>query len=136
MPEIDKMDRNSAIDLAKRMRNKARNLELNKSRMMTRVGASVVSGLAAGGVGYYMGTLEHEWEQAGSPEDDDPRKLGGMVDLDLAIGLGVTAVGILMAGSKKSEKAGEYVEAAGTGVISGWAYSRGASMGKEAAAEG
>lgn len=136
MPEIDKMDRNSAIDLAKRMRNKARNLELNKGRMMTRLGATGVAMGAAGGMGYYMGTLTYEWQQAGSPEDDDPRKLGGVLDLDLAAGLVVTGLGIVMAGSKKSEKAGEYVEAAGTGILSGWAFSRAMSMGLEAAAEG
>lgn len=136
MPEIDKLDRNSAIDLAKRMRNKARNIELNKAKMMQRLGATAVGAAAAGAMGYYMGTLEHEWEQAGSPEDDDPRKLGGVIDLDLAVGLGVTAVGIAMSGSKKTESPGQYVEAAGSHIIAGWAYSRGATAGKEAAAEG
>lgn len=135
MAEIDKLDRNSAIDLAKRMRNKARNIELNKTRMMTRLGTAAISAAAAGGMGYYMGGLEHEWEVAGMPEEGDPRKLGDMIDIDLAAGLAVTGVGIAMAGTKKSEKAGEYVEAAGVGILAGWAYSRGSSAGKEAAAQ-
>lgn len=136
MAEIDKLDRNSAIDLAKRMRNKARNIELNKTRMMTRLGTTAVSAVGAGAMGYYMGTLEHEWEQAGMPEEGDPRKLGDVIDIDLAVGLGVTALGIAMSGTKKSEKAGSYVEALGVGALAGWAYSRGTSAGKEAAASG
>lgn len=142
MAQVDSLDRKSAIDLAKRMRSKARNVALDRERLVRRVGAVVAAGVGAYVVGHYMGGLQHEYEMNAVAIDngtmEDPRKIAG-IDIDLLAGLVLTGVGLGMQGAFGKRKsvgmAADIVEGAGTGVLAGYAYSMGASAGKEAAAE-
>ena len=142
--EIDKLDRVSAIDLAKRLRNKYRNVSLDKGRLMTRVGATVASVGSAYVIGHYMGGLQHEYEMNASAIDagtmEDPRKIIGM-DIDLAVGFALTALGLGMQGllggkaRKKAGMAADIVEASGSGILAFYFGSLGATAGKESALE-
>lgn len=142
--EIDKLDRTSAIELAKRLRNKYRNVSLDKSRLATRIGATIAGVGGAYVMGHYMGGLQHEYELNASAIDagtmEDPRKMAG-VDIDLLVGLGLTLAGLAMQGllGGKSRKgagmAADLVEAGGNGILAGYAFSAGATAGKESALE-
>ena len=133
MPALDQMSRTDLTNLALRARKKLRNAELDKTRIGQRALAVAVGGGAAGLMGYVMGGLEQEALGMTEAElaEKDPTKLVG-IDLDLVVGLLATVVGVAMAGKTSTRKAGEYVEAAGTGILSGYAYTYGHSMGMEA----
>ena len=146
MAEIDKLDRHSAIELAKRMRNKARNVSLDKERLTRRVGAVVAGVGGAYVVGHYMGGLQHEYDMNAAAIEagtmDDPRKIGNAIDIDLLAGLVLTTIGLSMQGllpvmgGKKGKAGGvaaDIVEGAGAGILAGYAYSMGSSAGREAA---
>ena len=142
MADIDRLDRGSAIDLAKRMRSKNRNLALDRDRLTRRVGAVVAAAGAAYVMGYYMGGLQHEYQQNQTAIDagtmEDPRKMAG-IDIDLLAGLGLAVVGLGMQGAFGARKrvgiAADLVEGAGTGILSGYANNLGMSAGLEAAEE-
>lgn len=143
MADIDRLDRNSAIDLAKRMRSKNRNLALDRDRLTRRVGAVVAAAGSAYVMSYYMGGLQHEYEMNAAAVDsgamEDPRKIAG-IDIDLLAGLTVTAVGLGMQGAfgarKRAGIAADMVEGSGTGILAAYAGVLGMSAGKEAAEEG
>lgn len=146
MSELDKLSRNDAITALKKMRNRARNAALDKQRFSRRAVATALQAGSAFAMGWFMGGREHEFRQAlaaagldpSNPPDtlpegfEDPRKIAG-IDIDLAIGLGLT-VGSLtgMLGSKMSDM----LESVGTGVLAGYAYMRGSNEGAAAAAKG
>lgn len=141
MAEIDHLDRIDAINLAKKMRNKVRNLEVNKKELGVGALRAAIAGGSAYGLGRYMGGLEADYRanqaaiEAGTA--DDPRKLAGM-DLDGVIGGGATLLGLLgvMKAKGKAAQAAEMVLAAGEGMLSGYMYSMGFRQGQEAAEAG
>lgn len=134
MPEIDKIDRKSAIELAKNMRRRVRNLSIDKKAASERLMRTGVGVGAAALIGHMMGGLEHEYELNAAAIDagdaEDPRTIAG-IDKDLAIGILTAGAGAL-GGTKRW--AG-FAESAGNGILSGYAYSKMFSKGKEAAAE-
>lgn len=139
MAEIDKLDRRNAIELAKRMRNKMRNLDLDQKRLTERLIAVGIGATAAYAMGFYMGGLEFEYQQNAAAIDagdaEDPRKLAG-VDIDLLAGLGLTAAGLFGGGFlKKGKMLSAAVESAGTHILAGYAYSLGMDSGMESATE-
>ena len=132
MPALDNLGRSDLQKLAINARKKLRNAELDKARLGTRIGAVLVGSGAAGAMGYVMGGLNRQGDEDKTlGTDEDPTKIAG-IDIDLAAGLGITAIGVyLSAKGPKSRQVGEFVEAAGTGILSGYAYTWGHSMGME-----
>lgn len=142
MADIDKLGRGEAIELARKMRNKVRNIAVDKDKLTKRITTTAVAAGAAYGVAYWMGQAEADYLankgaiDAGSAED--PRKIAG-IDKDLLIGVGLTAVGLLGGAAKGAGKvgtAGDVIESAGVGILSGYAYSKGLTHGLEAAQQG
>lgn len=143
MADIDKLGRGEAIELARKMRNKVRNIAVDKDKLTKRITTTAVAAGAAYGVAYWMGQAEADYLankgaiDAGSAED--PRKIAGM-DKDLLIGLALTGVGLLggsaKGGGKVGQGAGDVAEAAGVGILSGYAYMKGLTHGVEAAQQG
>ncbi len=133
MPALDHISRQDLQKLATNARKRLRNAEMDKARMGQRAMAVGVGAGAAGIMGYVMGGLAKEAEglTESELEESDPTKIAG-IHLDLAIGLVTTVVGVAMSGKSTTRKAGEFVEAAGTGILSGYAYTYGYDMGKEA----
>jgi hypothetical protein len=135
MSEIEKLDKQKLVQLAKGMRNRARNMALDKQRMASRVTNVAVGAGASFVVGYFMGGKEAEYltvaaeVEAGTAED--PRKVMG-IDIDLLLGLGVSGLGVTGLAGKK---ASDLCEAAGTGILAGYAYARGSQAGLESAQE-
>lgn len=138
MPQIDKLGRTQAIELAKRMRNKARNADLDAQKLTTRV----IGAASSAGAAYLLGGTMHDREMEAianaqkikDGEMDDPTQLLGM-DYELAVGLGLTAAGLAMqgffGGKKATGMASTIVEGAGTGCLSAAMY----EAGRRAAAE-
>jgi hypothetical protein len=129
MADIDRLPHADVVALARRARSRIRNAELDRERMTRRVMAVGVGGGAALAMGYIMGGLSQE-PGAGTGGEDDPTKIAG-IDIDLLTGIAATAVGVAMSGKASTRKAGELVEAAGTGILSGVAYTYGQQMGAE-----
>lgn len=143
--QIDKLGRNEAISLAKKMRQRARNLSMDKQRMSQRAIAVGVGAVSAYGVGMWMGSKMHDFLELGGPgnssvqaaEDalkadaslEDPRKIAG-IDADLLLGLAATGLGV---SGLAGRQASDLIEAAGAGVLAGYAYSKGAQAGLESA---
>ena len=126
------MGRSDLQRLAVNARKRLRNAELDKARMGTRAAAVFVGAGAAGAMGYVMGGLNRQAvDDQTLDTDEDPTKIAG-IDIDLAVGLGATIIGVVMSGKSSTRKAGGFVEAAGTGILSGYAYTYGHSMGMEA----
>ena len=138
MPQIDKLGRTQAIELAKRMRNKARNADLDAKKLTTRM----VGVGSAAGAAYLLGGMMHDREMEAianaqkikDGEMDDPTQLLG-VDYELAIGIGLTTAGLAMQGFFGGKKAtgmlSTVVEGAGAGCLSAAMY----EAGRRAAAE-
>ncbi len=141
MAEIDHLDRSDAIQLAKKMRNKMRNLETNKKELLTSGTHTLVAGVAAFGMGRIMGGLEAEYRadqaaiDAGTAED--PRKIAG-IDWDALAGGTLVALGLAGVATQKGPvaKLADVFLAAGDGVMSGYLYSLGVRQGLEAAQQG
>jgi hypothetical protein len=135
---IDKLGRQQAIDLAKRMRSKARNADLDAKRLTKRM----VGVGSAAGAAYVLGGIMEKKEkekaenlaaiEAGTAPD--PTKLLG-IKYDLAVGLGLTAAGLVMQGYLGPKKGGgmlaDVVEGAGGGCLSAALY----EAGREAASK-
>lgn len=118
MADIEKLDKKDLVKLAKNMRNRARNFQLDKQRMGERLTRIAVGSGAAFGVGYLLGDREARGED---------NTLGGYLDLDLAIGFGLAVAGALGFAGKKGS---DLLEGAGAGVLAGWSYTQGHEMGK------
>jgi hypothetical protein len=133
MPAIDSMGRGELQRLALSARKRLRNAELDKARMGVRATAVAVGAGAAGVMGYVMGGLEKEASLLTEAQlkEDDPTQIAG-IDIDLGVGLLLTIGGVVMSGKTSTRKAGEFVEAAGTGILSGYAYTYGFTLGQEA----
>ena len=143
MAQIDKLGREQAIELAKRMRNKARNAELDSKRLTKRligVGSSAGAAYLLGG---FMEGKEKEFakiqeENAGKPDSEkdktDPREMFGL-DYELVVGLGLSGLGLAMQSGRLGKKTGgmlaDVVEGAGSGCLAAAMYQKG----KDAAAE-
>jgi hypothetical protein len=141
MAEIDHLDRNDAILLAKRMRNKVRNLEIDKKATMMGAARTATSGASAYVMGYIMGGLEAEYlkDQAAIDAEDgaeDPRKIAG-IDKDGLVGAALVAGGLfgVAAAKGKGATAADFLLAAGDGVLSGYLHNMGMRAGLEAAAK-
>lgn len=138
MAEIDHLDRIDAINLAKKMRNKVRNLEVDKKALGTGALRAVVASGSAYALGRYMGGLEADYRanqadiEAGNA--DDPRKLAGM-DLDGVIAGGALILGLAGVAKAKGKVAqgADILLSAGEGMLAGYAYSMGFRQGQEAA---
>lgn len=141
--QIDRLDKASAIELAKRMRSRARNAALKTDELMKHV---ATAGGAVGGaylLGHIMGGKEHEYTMNATAIDagqaEDPRQVMGM-DIELVVGLGATVTGLAMQGliGKKGKAAGTLasaIEGVGVGALASYAYTAGADMGRKAAEE-
>lgn len=135
---IDKLGRQQAIDLAKRMRSKARNADLDAKRAGTRFVGAVSSCGAAYLVGGIMEAKEAEFEKNKAKIEKkkmpDPTKILGL-KYDLAIGIGLTTAGLFMQGYLGKKSGGgmlaTVVEGAGTGALAASFY----EMGRESAAK-
>ncbi len=135
MPALDSMGRTDLQKLAVNARKRLRNAEMDKARMGQRALAVGIGSGAAGLMGYVMGGLNAQAEKDNTVDtDEDPTKLMG-IDLDLVVGLVTTIAGVAMSGKSSQRKTGEFVQAAGTGVLAGYFYTYGHSMGKEAEEE-
>ena len=77
------------------------------------------------GMGWYMGDAEKSGLKAGKTLEETQQISG--IDADLIIGGGALAAGMMKWGGKFSET----LSAIGTGVLSGYGYRRGHSMGVE-----
>lgn len=110
--------------MAMNMRRKARNAALDRQRITHRIMTGVVGAGSAFGMGYLMGSRQ----AAGESTD-----IGG-VDMELVIGGVTTLGGVLLQGKGKTAKAGEFLEAAGMGVLAYYAGSRGEQLGGTQAA--
>lgn len=142
MAEIDKLGRNEAVELAKKMRNKVRNLSIQKEKFATQLTSVAVGAGAAYAVGYWMGGAEDEYRANQAAIDagqmEDPRKLAG-IDKDLLLGGALALAGAF--GQSASDKkiagiGGGMIQSAGAGILAGYAYSRGVTAGVEAAQQG
>lgn len=141
--QIDRLDRQSAIELAKRMRSRARNASMKSEELMKH---AAQAGGAVGGaylLGHLMGGKEVEYEkisvdvEAGNAED--PRQIMG-ADIELVIGVVGVGAGLAMQGliGKKSKGAGaaaSFVEGIGLGALSAYAFTSGADSGRKSAQE-
>lgn len=132
MPAIDSMGRGELQKLALNARRRLRNAELDKARMGMRAAAVAVGAGAAGVMGYIMGGLEKEAAAMTEAElaESDPTKVIG-IDIDLGVGLLLTVGGVAMAGKASTRKVGSFLESAGTGILSAYAYTYGHSLGME-----
>lgn len=130
--DLYRLPHGDVVALATRARNKIRNAELDKARITQRAMAVGVGSAAALGMGYVMRGLDDEAAEAGTTgEAEDPSLLFGVVPIDLAGGLVATTIGVVMSGKPSTRKAGELLEAAGSGIINGVAYQYGYDMGGE-----
>lgn len=142
--KIDTLSRTHAIELAKRMRARARNASLKSDELMKH---AVQAGGAVGGayvLGQVMGGKEHEYRMNQAAVDDgsmeDPRQIMG-VDIELAVGIAATGLGLAMQGlvGKKSKAGGMLgiaVEGGGMGALASYAFTAGADSGRKRAEEG
>ncbi len=132
--KLQQLSKSDAIELATRMRNKARNVKLSAAETSKKLVRTSLGAGAAFATGYWMGGLRHEksgMTDAQIESEGDPTKWAG-VDKDLAVGIVVTGLGVMNVGGKKVAPALEWL---GGGVLAGWAYSRGDQSGYEAAKE-
>lgn len=130
--KLQQLSKTDAIELAARMRNKARNIKLSAAETSRKVMHGAVATVAGYALGYWMGGLEHEKAQMTDAQieaEGDPTKWAGM-DKDLVIGVTVSALGIMNVGGKK---VAPILEAGGFGALAGWGYSRGREQGIESA---
>ena len=131
--DLSTLTKTEAIDLAGRMRNKARNIKINAESRTERIITMLVGGGSAFVVGQWMGGLRHEKAQMTEEQveaDGDPTKLMGIGDKDLILGLAIAGVSLAL-----PRKIGTWGEKMAQGVLFGWAYSRGEEMGVARAAE-
>ncbi len=129
--DLYRLPHGDVVALATRARNRIRNAELDRERMTQRAMAVGIGSAAALGMGYVMRGLDDEAASAGTTDtDEDPSLIAG-VGIDLLAGLAGTVVGVVMSGKPSTRKAGELIEAAGTGVLAGVAYQYGYEMGGE-----
>lgn len=132
--KLQQLSKGDAIELATRMRNKARNVRLGAMETTRKVVHGAVSTVAAFAVGYWMGGLRYEKSKLTEAEieaDGDPTKVAGM-DKDLVVGVVVAGLGIANVGGRK---VAPVLESAGFGTLAGWAYSRGDAQGFDASKE-
>ena len=133
--KLQSLSKGEAIELATRMRNKARNIRMSAVETSRKVVHGAVSTVAAFAVGYWMGGLRYEKSKMSDAEieaNGDPTKWGGVADKDLVVGLVISGLGITGVGGKK---VAPVLESAGFGTLAGWAYSRGDESGHDAASE-
>lgn len=132
--ELQKLSKTQAIDLAHRMKNRARSIRANAEKLTERLVHGAIGTGVGFGLGYWMGQAESEFQdnvaklkaEGKSQEDaekeaDDPRKWGG-VDKDLIVSLGLATVAMTNIGGRRVSP---FLEAAAFGGLAGWAYSRG-----------
>lgn len=132
--KLQTLSKGEAIELATRMRNKARNIRVSAAETTRKVVHGAVSTVAAFAVGYWMGGLRYEKKKMSAADieaNGDPTKLAGM-DKDLVVGVVVSGLGIAGVGGKK---VAPVLESAGFGTLAGWAYSRGDESGYDASSE-
>ncbi len=130
--DLYRLPHGDVVNLANRARTKIRNAELDRERITQRAMAVGIGSAAALGMGYVMRGLDDEASAAGTTgTDEDPSLLFGFMPIDLAGGLVATGVGVVMSGKPSTRKAGELLEAAGSGIINGVAYAYGYEMGGE-----
>lgn len=133
MSQLERLDHKSLVQMNVRNRKALRNAEM----AWNRVGGRLIATVAGAGAAYAAGAFMHSATKQGKEEGtlggtEDPTKLAG-IDKDLAAGLGITLLGVLASGKKgKIAKFGQYIEAAGTGILSGYAYTLGYSMAGDA----
>ncbi len=133
--KLSALSKGDAIELATRMRNKARNVRLTAAETSRKIVHGAVATVTGYALGYLMGGYELEkskMTEAQIETDGDPTKWAGM-DKDLVIGVVVSGLGIANVGGKK---VAPILESSGFGALAGWGYSRGRDMGFDAAKEG
>lgn len=132
MAQIDKLGREQAIELAKRMRAKARNAEFDKKESLQRflgVASSLGGAYALGG---FMEKKETEYlENKAAVDGDemaDPRQMLGF-DYEWVVGTAFTGVGYLMQTGLLGKSAkgfpADIVEGLGSGCLAAAAYQLG-----------
>lgn len=132
--KLSALSKGDAIELATRMRNKARNIRVTAAATTQKIVHGAVATVTGYALGYWMGGFEHEkskMDEAAIETDGDPTKWAGM-DKDLVIGVVVSGLGIMNVGGKK---VAPILESAGFGALAGWGYSRGRDMGYDASKE-
>ncbi len=147
---LQELSKGQAIELAQRMKAKARNIRGMAEKVTQRAISVALSTAAAFGLGYWMGGLRAEREEllekAGLDADTatneeidtaleenggDPTKWFG-IDKDLVVSValaGVAITGIIGAPEKSLVAMG--AEAIAVGGMAGWAYGSGADRGFE-----
>lgn len=145
--ELAKLNKTEAIELATRARNRANRFRANAEKMSERIVNTAIGTLAGFGTGYWQGQNEVEYQKnvakymAENPgktlkdaqaEAEDPRKIGGALDKDLAVGL---VLGGLAISGVTGRRITPFFEAGAIGALAGWAHGFGMDKAIEAAAE-
>lgn len=143
--ELAKLNKTEAIELATRARNRANRFRANAEKMSERIVNTAIGTLAGFGTGYWQGKNEVEYQKnvaalveqgkelkVAQEEAEDPRKIGGALDKDLAVGLGLGGLAISGIAGRKITP---FFEAAAIGALAGWAHGYGMDKAIEAATE-
>ena len=132
MAQIDKLGREQAIELAKRMRAKARNAEFEGKKAAKRLTGVASSAGGAYLLGGFMARKEADYLENKAAVDQgemsDPRQMFG-VDYEWVAGFGLSALGLLMQagtlGKGAKGIAADVVEGVGSGCLAAAAYQLG-----------
>ncbi len=135
---LNELSKPQAIELAHRMKAKAKNIKLSASKMTNRALGLGVAGGAGYLAGYMMGGLRHEKESMSEAQieaDGDPTQWFG-VNKDIVVGTVGAVVSISgMLGEPERNTAALVVDGAATGILAGALYGAGNEKGYEGAAE-
>lgn len=127
--------RSDALKIANSLKGQIRNAQMDKEKFTRRLSALAFGGAAAGGMGYYYGTLTKKAMEEGSAgTEKDPRNLGP-VPLPLAVGGVLSGIGLFAGGLTKSKKlawVNDAVESAGSHIVGGFVFLKGYEEGQKA----
>ncbi len=142
--DLSKLNKTQAIQVAHRMKARAKAVRANAEKMSERLMNGAISTGTGFVMGYWMGQAEAEYQDniakllaEGKSQEDaekeaaDPRKWFGL-DKDLVASGALATAALLNVGGRKVTP---FVEAAAFGGLAGWAYSRGMDVAIESASE-
>ena len=128
--DLMKLPKEDVVDGFQRMANRAKKYKEKGREFAENTMELAVAGGASFGVGYWIGNIKGQHAVDGTDAEEDLKLFG--LDKDLAVGLGLAAVGLTGMGGKRMSGA---ARAASMGVLSYWAGSAGERMAIERATE-
>ncbi len=142
--DLSKLNKTQAIQVAHRMKARAKAVRANAEKMSERLVNGAISTGTGFVMGYWMGQAEADYQdniaklvaegktqEEAQKEAEDPRKWFGL-DKDLVASGALAAVALTNLGGRKVSP---FMEAAAFGGLAGWAYSRGMDVAIESANE-